>query len=88
MADRQKLDKSIMKQIEKLKKMIEKGNTHPVFRYSKELRPLLENEIKMRFYPDSRITSDNIHTDKDIRIAIELLKEKNYKRLLSLSETD
>ncbi|HYF04277.1 MAG TPA: S41 family peptidase [Patescibacteria group bacterium] len=87
LAEKEKYSGDILKEIEKLEKLLKNSERNPVQQNAAVLTDVLQDEIASRFQSNSATFAATLKNDSQLQTAIELLKEKpKYEALLTAAE--
>jgi carboxyl-terminal processing protease len=86
--EKEKYSNEVLKEIEKLEKLLKSSEKNPVQQNAAALTEVLKDEIYSRFQSNSETFAATLKNDSQLQTAIELLKEKpKYEAILTAVET-
>ena len=78
------LESIVKDEVEALEKKLQANLTHSLAHFDKYVRALLSSEITLRYYGGKGQTTHNLNYDEDLKIAKEILTDKErYSKILS-----
>lgn len=88
LAQKEKYSAEVLKEIEKLEKLLKSGEKNPVQQNAAALTEVLKDEIFSRFQTNSMTFAATLKNDSQLKTAIDVLAQKTkYEKLLTATET-